>query len=213
MKRRFIPVFGLVLTLASLGASANEQSETLLSKLQHKIQAFTSYRIDFTAAMGGKGSTKGTLTASGNRFYIKLMGQELFYNGGDTLWSYAAERNEAEMSRFNTNDPSPLYNPSRLFDINPADYDHRALPSVTLRGKQLQVIELTPHRPSIEYKTITLYINPSTSLPERIDIARTAEEKPIILTLDSIMSDIAVSDATFRFDPSQHPGVEIFDDF
>lgn len=213
MKQRFIPVFGLVLALVSLGASADEQSETLLTKLQHKIQAFTSYRIDFTAAMGGKGSTKGTLTASGNRFYIKLMGQELFYNGGDTLWSYVAERNEAEVSEFNTNDPSPLYNPSKLFDINPADYDHRTLPNATLRGKQMQVIELTPHRQSIEYTTLTLYINPATSLPERIDIALTGDEKPIVLTLDSIMSDMVVSDATFRFDPSKHPGVEIFDDF
>lgn len=212
MKKALV-LLGSLLMLFPLRAAADEQSEALLTKLQHKIKAFTSYRIDFTATMSGKGSTQGTLTAQGNRFYVKLMGQELFYNGGDTLWSYVAEHNEAEVTRFNTNDPSPLYNPSKLFDINPADYDHRTLPSVTLRGKKLQVVELKPHRQSIEYSTLTLYINPTTSLPERIDIALTGDEKPIVLTLNSIMSDMAVPAGTFRFDPSKHPGVEIFDDF
>lgn len=191
-------------------ALADANSEAVLAKLRAKVRSFTSYRMDFTAAVESEGSAKGTLTVSGQRFAAKVLGQELYYDGM-TLWSYTPKQQEVTVERLDPTNPSVLSNPSKLMNINPQDYNHRSLPEVTVGGRKLRVVELTPKAKTPDYAAVTLYIDPGTSLPVRISIYTPSSEKPVELLVDGVHSGIPVSEGTFRFDPKAHKGVEVID--
>lgn len=200
-----------LLVLGAGAAHADRQSEGILGKLREKARSFTSYELAFTASVEGDGTVRGTLVVSGRRFAARVRGQELYYDGS-TLWNYIPGQQEVTIERLDPNNPSVLSNPSKLMNIDPADYNHRSLPDFTTsRGKSLQVVELTPKETTPDYTSITLYINPATSLPERISIATPSADKPIELTLEELRPGIPVSEATFRFDAAAHPDTEVID--
>lgn len=208
MKKLFIAA---LLSLCAGNVWADANSEVILGKLREKVRSYTSYRLDFTAAVEGDGTAKGNLMVSGRKFAAKVMGQELYYDG-TTLWSYTPKQKEVTVEQLDPNNPSVLSNPSKLMNIDPKDYNHRSLPGVTTsKGKTLQVVELTPKTKTQDYTSITLYIDPATSLPERISIATPSSEKPVELLLEGLQSGFPVSEATFRFDPKTHPGTEVID--
>lgn len=204
----------LIVSLLGLWAGnafADANSEAILGKLREKVRSYTSYRLDFTAAVEGDGTARGNLVVSGRKFAAKVMGQELYYDG-TTLWSYTPKQKEVTVERLDPNNPSVLSNPSKLMNIDPKDYNHRSLPGVTTaKGKTLQVVELTPKEKTPDYTSMTLYIDPATSLPERISINTPSSEKSVELLLEGIQPGIPVSEGTFRFDPKAHPGTEIID--
>lgn len=203
-------IFGL-LSLCTGTVWADANSEAILVKLREKVRSYTSYRLDFTAAVEGDGTAKGNLVVSGRKFTAKVLGQELYYDG-TTLWSHTPKQKEVTVERLDPNNPSVLSNPSKLMNIDPKDYNHRSLPGVTTnKGKTLQVVELTPKTKTQDYTSITLYIDPATSLPERISIATPSSEKPVELLLEGLQPGIPVSEGTFRFDPKAHPGTEVID--
>lgn len=147
-----------LLALSAASGRADEQSDALLSKLREKVRSFTSYKLDFTAAVEGDGTSKGTLIVSGRRFAAKVHGQELYYDG-TTLWNYIPGQREVTIERLDPNNPSVLSNPSKLMNIDPKDYNHRSLPSyTTVKGKTLKVVELTPKTATSDYTSMTLYI-------------------------------------------------------
>lgn len=192
-------------------AWADTGSEAILAKLREKVRSYTSYRLDFTAAVEGEGTAKGNLVVSGRRFAAKVMGQELYYDG-TTLWSYTPKQQEVTIERLDPNNPSVLSNPSKLMNIDPKDYNHRSLPDITTtKGKTLQVVELAPKEKTPDYTSLTLYIDPATSLPQRISIATPSAGQPVELLLEGLQTGIPVSEGTFRFDPKAHPGTEVID--
>lgn len=200
-----------LLSLVAAQAAADANSERILGKLREKIRSYTSYKLDFTAAVEGDGSVKGSLVVSGRRFAAKVRGQELYYDG-TTLWNYVPGQQEVTIERLDPNHPSVLSNPSKLMNIDPKDYDHRSLaPFTTPRGKILQVVELTPMETTPDYTSMTLYIDPATALPERISIATPSADAPILLTIERLQAGVPVSESTFRFDASAHPGTETID--
>lgn len=200
-----------LLALGTAGARADRQSESLLGKLRDKVRSFTSYRLDFTATVEGDGTAKGTLIVSGRRFAAKIKGQELYYDGA-TLWNYIPGQREVTIERLDPNNPSVLSNPSKLMNIDPKDYNHRSLPAFTTsKGQRLQVVELTPVAATPDYSSLTLYIDPATSLPERISIATPSSEDPVELQLSGLQTGVPVTESTFRFDAAAHPGTEVID--
>lgn len=203
----------LVITCVATGihaARADERSDAALGKLREKIRSYTSYRMEFTALMIQEGSVKGTITVSGNQFAAEVMGSELF-SDGTTQWNYSPRDNEVTIERLDPNNPSVLSNPSRLLGINPNDYNHRMLPSETVKGKALTVVELTPKVKTPDYTSVTLYIDPETSLPTRITISPVDGSTPIELVIGSLTPNVPVSAATFKFDTKVHKGVEVID--
>lgn len=192
-------------------AFGDTESETILAKLRAKVRSYTSYRLDFTATVEGDGTARGDLVVSGRRFAARVLGQELYYDG-TTLWSYIPKQQEVTIERLDPNNPNILSNPSKLMNIDPGDYNHRSLPDITTsKGKTLQVVELTPKEKTPDYTALTLYIDPATSLPQRISIATPSTDKPVELLLDGLRPGIPVSENTFRFDPKAHPGTEVID--
>ncbi|WP_298063430.1 outer membrane lipoprotein carrier protein LolA [uncultured Rikenella sp.] len=192
-------------------AAADGHSEALLGKLREKVRSFTSYKLDFTAAVEGDGTVEGNLVVSGRRFAAKVRGQELYYDG-KTLWNYIPGQREVTIERLDPNNPSVLSNPPKLMNIDPQDYNHRSLPShTTAKGKVLQVVELTPKVATPDYTSMTLYIDPATSLPERISIVTPSSEQPVELHVGNIRTGVPVTESTFRFDAAAHPGTEVID--
>lgn len=201
----------LLLAVGCCRTQADERSAELLGRLRAKVRSFTSYRLDFTATIEGDGAARGSLTVSGRRFAAKVRGQELYFDG-TTLWNYTPQQQEVTIERLDPNTPSVLSNPSKLLNVDPADYDHRSLPEVsTTKGKKLCVVELVPKVRTQDVTTITLYLDPATALPERISITTPSAERPLELTVVGLQTGLPVSESTFRFDPKAHPGVEVID--
>ncbi|WP_294597075.1 outer membrane lipoprotein carrier protein LolA [uncultured Rikenella sp.] len=207
--RRFLLFLLFLLSVPTV--YADQRSERLLNAVRTKIQSYKSYRVGFTATVEGEGTTIGNLTVSGRRFVASVFGQELYYDG-TMLWNYLPKAQEVTVERLDPADPNILSNPAKLMNIDPKDFEHSSLPAVTTaQGKELQTVELKPKQATADYTALTLYIDPATSLPVRISIAVPGSDRPIELQLKEWKVNIPVSEATFRFDPKAHPGVEIID--
>lgn len=207
--RHFLLFFLFLLSVPTV--YADQRSERLLNAVRTKIQSYKSYRVSFTATVEGEGTTAGTLTVSGRRFAASVFEQELYYDE-TTLWNYLSKAQEVTAERLDPADPNILSNPAKLMNIDPKDFEHSSLPDVTtMQGKKLQAVELKPKQATADYTALTLYIDPATSLPVRISIAATGNDRPIELQIKEWKVNIPVTDKTFRFDRASHPDTEIID--
>lgn len=207
--KRFLLLSILFLSFAAV--RADQHSETLLNAVRTKIQSYKSYRVSFTATVEGEGTTAGTLMVSGRRFAASVFGQELYYDG-TTLWNYLPKAQEVTVEQLDPADPNILSNPAKLMNVDPKDFEHSSLPAITTtQGKKLQVVNLKPKQTTADYTALTLYIDPATSLPVRISIAATGNDRPIELQIKEWKVNIPVTDKTFRFDRASHPDTEIID--
>lgn len=212
MKRILFILLGLFVGFSTV--RADQKSEALLNKLRGQIRSYTSYRIHLTGTVEGEGSVRGTITISGLKFAAKMLGQELYYDGS-TIWNYIPSEGEVIIEKLNSQQAlgSALANPTKLLNVNPDDYHHRMLPSVRdpRTSKDLQVVELVPKESVADYTALTLYIDPSTTLPTRISIHSPYADTPIELVINKIENNFPVKMEDFQFDVNAHRGVEVID--
>ena len=207
MKRMLPAVLAL---LCGFAAQADERSQAVLDRLKAKIDSFSSYEMDWKATLDGEfQNITGKFVVSGPRFYADVYGSELYYDG-NTLYTYSRENNEVVMEELDPGDGNILSNPTRIFRFDDS-FDHVFKGNTTENGKRLLLVELTPRTPQNLFRSVLLKVDEATSLPVRISYNLPESEKKMELTVTRITPGVPVSAATFTFDRSKYPGVELID--
>ena len=204
----------LVLSALSTQAQDDPKSRAIIDKMIAKNKTYTSFEADFTSRMQDKAAKldlnqTGNVKVKGKKFRL-VLDDHTVINDGAAIWTYSKESNEVTIS-----DPSELgqdLDPSNLLTMYEKGFksqfvEEKADPS----GVTVQVIKLFPLEPAKKaYHTVVLTLD-KTKLEPRVVQVLYKEGNEVTYTLKKFTPNVELTDATFTFDKSKYPGVEVND--
>lgn len=218
LKKSFLSVFIFGFGLLSLNAQSNgdqvryeKKAKDILAQASSKIKSYTSIKIDFTYEMENKEqkineSMQGSLISKGEKFNMEIGGQR-FISDGTTLWTYMKEMNEVQINLV-ANSEEDL-NPTALISSFETDYRCKWIKNESYQGKQLDIIDMVPNESKAFFKIRIAVDSQSKQL-----VYSTAYDRnggTYTYRIKKFLSNVAVNEADFSFDPKKHAGIEIID--
>lgn len=195
-------VMAVLLPLSSLSAAAPSAQSTI-SGMVAKLKKEPSFDIIFTVWNNGN-SYNGSMIVSNSRFTLSTPQMKVWFDG-KTQWSYAPDVKEVNITE-PTADELLQINPLAIVNSLGQNYDMRRLKSNPGEDK----IQLTPKKRNPDFASVVITIDSKTSLPKEIALKPHSGQSTII-RFSSFKPGKTLPQATFRFNPSKFPGVEIVD--
>ena len=216
---KILSIFSLFLWFASPSmaqpskgmGSSDPEAKKILDAVSTKFKGYKTVQAKFTLKIenaAGKvlGTKNGSVFMKGTRYKINVSGQEIFSDGSN-IWTYEQSSNEVTISKI---DPSAnAITPQKLFtNFYDKDFLYKLNGMVDIGGKKMQEIELTPIDKSKPFHKVLVYIDKSVINTTKI-FEKTGNR--YTYSVSGLKTDVAIADATFLFDVSKYPGVEVVD--
>jgi outer membrane lipoprotein carrier protein len=210
MKVMFSFLAGLFFMAAGLAQNADPSAKEILDKASAKIKSYKSLQVHFSyqlqdAAGNSQATKKGTASMKGIKYLVQLSGQEI-YCDGKTIWTYDKSSNEVTITRV---DPSSTtISPQKLFtNFYDKDFLYKVNGEQKVGGKTLVEIEMTPNDKSQNFHKVYLYVDKKSDIVSPIKVLDKNGNR-YIYTVVNLNGNAGLTDASFLFDKSKHPGVE-----
>jgi outer membrane lipoprotein carrier protein len=200
----FLSVFGC------FAQASDPAAKKILDQASAKIKSYKSIQVIFTYQVQDaqgvpQGTKKGTLNMKGNKYVVLITGQEIFCDG-KTIWTYDKSANEVTITKV---DPSSnTLSPQKLFtDFYDKDFLYKLNGEQKLGTKTVVEIEMTPIDKTQNFHKVYLYVDKKSNLVTSGKMLDKSGNR-YIYTINSLNGQANLSDASFMFDKSKHPGVE-----
>jgi len=207
MKNLIYLVTSLLITFSSY-AQYDPDALAVLDAMSNKYKSIDAYEASFSQEMvnesaGVDETISGTITVKGNKYLLKVAGQEIYNNGTD-VYSYSEELSEVNISTYSPEDEEITL--GNIYDLYKDGFKY-VLMSQNQAGER--TIELNPEDKNKSYFKIRLVIDKSNSLKEFTVFEKSGNK--YIYTIKSFTEKKGISDDFFTFDTSKHPNVEVID--
>ena len=203
MKHKIIIIL-ISLFFASTYAFAAENEIQLLDRAANTISTSPTVSAKYTLTTSDGSRVSGAITISGNRFLMDTGDIKVWYDG-KTQWTYIVSSQEV-----NINEPTA----AELQQINPILIIKSFRDNYTItpvKSTQTEsTLSLKSKKANAEIPMVTVTLNKSTSLPSKISL-KNASGQSATIQITSINIGKKLSDASFKFQTSNYPGVEIID--
>lgn len=209
----------ILLTIFLLGytviiAQQDIEAKKILDQLSEKTKSHKIINTDFKVSYKNikdniQNSSEGTITVKGDKYRMKFMDSELFYDG-KTLWSYLPDVNEVNITEPEPDDEDIFNNPRRLFTIYENDYKYQLIDNISENGKDYALIDLFPIDLEEEYSRIRLQININEYFLSSATIFG-KDGSHYTITINNYKTNSNLDDSYFIFDENKYPDVEIID--
>ncbi|MBN2668239.1 MAG: outer membrane lipoprotein carrier protein LolA [Bacteroidales bacterium] len=205
----------ITLLISSLTYSQDDtKAKSILDAMAKKFQAYKGMVIEFSLTMENaqeeiKETAKGKAWVSGKQYKIDLMGVETYFDG-TTQWSYMKDAEEVNVT---TPDPKDnnSFDPSKLFSTYTEGYKIRYIQEVFENTRALHIIDLLPiDVKGSEFNRIRIKVDKDKNIIYQM-IRFGKDGNDYTITITKITEDSSLVPAMFKYDPKQHPGVEIID--
>ena len=208
--------FSLLALSAALALPAAAQQDPkagkILDQMSAKYQALKAYSASFTQTLENpaakvKQNMSGDITVSGQKFRLKMNGQEII-NNGTTTWTYLKNENEVNVS---DSDPdSQEMSPSQIYTMYKKGYKYTYVQQVTEGGEALDVIELSPENRQNDVFKVRLKVRKKdTSLKSWQMFKKNGNRYTFLIK--NLKTNPAVDANTFAFDKAKYKGVKVVD--
>lgn len=199
-------------TQAVFSQTSDANAVKLLKSVSQKYSSFKTMQMDIVLTVENieaktKETKNGKVSSKGNMFKAELGNQQIFCDG-KTLWTYLKDVNEVQINNFEKG--QDIMTPNDIFKIAEKDYLAYMGEKVTENGKTLQIIELTPKNKNLSFSKIKMYIDQSDNSVKK-GVVYDKNAIHYTYTISNFKSNVEMSDATFKFDKSKYPGVEVID--
>lgn len=196
----------------SLGNS-DPEAKKILDAVSAKFKTYKGVQAVFTLIAEdskGKvqGNKKGSVFMKGNRYKVIITGQEIFCDG-TTIWTYDKAANEVTITSV---DPSAnSITPQKLFtNFYDKDFLYKLNGEKTQAGKKVQEIELTPTDKSRNFHKVYLTVDKASQSIVSTKILEKGGNK-FSYIVNTFNGKANLTDASFVFDKSKYPGVDVVD--
>ncbi len=206
----------LVFILPCFGLSAQVHDPValgILDKVSLKYKSYKSYKVNYEVASespAGKtmDSRKGEILVSGQKFVLSLPDQDVFCNGA-TLWTYLKEAREVNISDYEPG--SDEITPQSIFTLYQRGYKYVYWGEQKDHKTTLQIVDLEPEDRKNEVLKVRLFVNKADKSVKRWIVFERGSGNRQVFTLSKVTPNIPVTDATFAFSKTKHPGVKEID--
>lgn len=183
----------------------------ILKKLATKYAAYSSMKIDYTYKCEKNAkvldSKSGKMMVKGDK-YVFVLGNQTSYCDGKTLWNYQKDVNEVSIYEY-IEEEDNLLNPAKILSDWDKEYRAKFIREENDNNKVVQIIDLMPLKSSSFYK-IRLKIDKAKQ--EIISVAAFEKDNTSYsYHIDKMTVNTPIEDASFVFDLSKYPGVDVND--
>jgi outer membrane lipoprotein carrier protein len=210
MKVIFSFLAGLFGISVCFSQSADPAAKQILDQASAKIKSYKSIQAAFTFqqldAQGATlGTKKGTVFMKGSKYVVNITGQEI-YCDGKTIWTFDKAANEVTITKV---DPgSPTISPQKLLtNFYDKDFLYKLNGEQKMGTKTVEEIEMTPIDKTQNFHKVYLYVDKKSHLVTSGKMLDKNGNR-FIYTINNLNGNANLSDASFIFDKSKHPGVE-----
>ncbi|HPX05721.1 MAG TPA: outer membrane lipoprotein carrier protein LolA [Tenuifilaceae bacterium] len=206
-----------VLTLFFLSNAVFAQNAPLgkdvLSDFSKKMQSLQNLTATFTFTLENlkeniTDSHEGKIVVSGKKYYLKLMGMEVYFDG-TTKWQYIDEAKEVTVTTPTSLDGGFLDDPTKIFSSYEKDFKSKFIGEKYERNKQLYEVDLYPIDLKVAYSIIKLTFNKKNLEPETIKY-QGKDGNNYIIQVKNFRSNTNVKDDQFTFSPGKKK-IEVID--
>lgn len=123
-------------------AQNDKKAAAILDAMSNKYKNLKSYKAAFTYNPEGGRAMKGDATVKGERFRLKLAGQEIF-NDGKIMATYIKETNEVNIQDY---DPAEIgdLNPTQIYTAYKKGYKYSFVKESKEGGQTYETVQLVP---------------------------------------------------------------------
>lgn len=206
----------LVQAQSKIGANptkSDPDAKKILDAVSTKFKSFKAPQATFTYKVeNGDGkvlsSKTGSVVMKGNKYKVALNGQQIFSNG-KTVWTYDENANEVTITTLDGGANSVT--PQKLFtNFYDKDFYYKLNGTTKKGGKTLQEIELTPVDKSRPFHKVYVWVDKASNTIYSTTVLEKSGNR-YTYTVTKLTPNASVSDASFVFDKSKYPGVEVVD--
>ncbi|MBD2767800.1 outer membrane lipoprotein carrier protein LolA [Hymenobacter sp. BT664] len=207
--------FSLLLLTASLALPAAAQQDPkagkILDQMSAKYQAMNAYQATFTQTLENpsakvKQNINGDIVVSGQKFRLRISGQEVI-NDGKTTWTYLKNENEVNVS---DSDPdSQEMSPSQIYTMYKKGYKYTYVQQAKEGGEPVDVIELAPENRQNDVFKVRLKVRKDGSVKSWQMFKKNGNQ--YTFNIKKFQANPPVNAATFAFDKAKYKGVKVVD--
>ncbi len=190
--------------------SSDPAAKKILDQASAKIKSYKSVQASFTLQIqdgqgNSQGTKKGMVNMKGNKYFVQITGQEI-YCDGKTIWTYDKSANEVTITKV---DPSSnTLSPQKLFtNFYDKDFLYKVNGEQKIGTKTVVEIEMTPIDKTQNFHKVYLYVDKKSHLVSSGKMLDKNNNR-YIYTINNLNGNANLTDASFIFDKSKHPGVE-----
>ncbi len=210
MKMLLVLLNGFFALSTCYSQSNDPEAKMILDQASAKIKSYKTIKAVFTLqlqdAQGAlQGTKKGTVLMKGNKYLVQITGQEI-YSDGKTIWTYDKSANEVTITKV---DPgSNTISPQKLLtNFYDKDFIYKVNGEQKMGSKTVVEIEMTPTDKTQNFHKIYLYVDKKSHLVCSGKFLDKSNSR-YIYNIDTLNGNLNISDSSFVFDKSKHPGVE-----
>ncbi|MDO5074743.1 MAG: LolA-like putative outer membrane lipoprotein chaperone [Bacteroidales bacterium] len=197
MNRIFSLFLATLLSLSAVAQNARKVLDQTASRLSKG-----SVTIQFSAS-GALGSSSGTITTQGSKFVLQSPQAHIWFDG-KTEWAQAKNSNEVNVTTPTSQEIAKM-NPINFLNLYKRGYNA----TLTDKGK-VHEVRLSATQPKSSIQEMQISIDKTTQLPTSIRL-RTGHNQWSTVVLHKVQQGGKKHDNFFRFNPKDHPKLEIVD--
>jgi outer membrane lipoprotein carrier protein len=178
------------------------KAKAILDKLSAKTKALKSLSADFEYRLQNQKAgideiQTGSIQVKGNKYRLKLAGQEVICNG-TTVWTYLPDDEEVQITN-NDEEEEGSFSPSKIFTIYETGFKFKYDKEQVIGGNRVHTIYLYPMEPGEKnFHTIILNVEKETTRVHSMTV-KAKDGNIYTYTLKNYQPDQALSDASFDF--------------
>ena len=202
--RKIFSIILICCSILQLSAQSSMNASQVLAKAVAVMSNSKGVEAKFSIGSSGYNGS-GTILSVTPKYYVSLPEVEVWYNGKDL---FTLNKNTDETTIVTpTSEELAQSNPLAYVTGASANYN---VAFSTLKKAGKYVLELTPKKKTAEVKRITLTLNQSNYVPEKI-VIEPKRGNPITSEINSFKTGISVSSSQFEYTTTKYPKVEIID--
>lgn len=208
--------FIVIFLFTSLNAQQDPQAGAILDKVAEINESYETIEASFKLTVidlqqDTKDSYNGKIALKNGMFKLELMDNITYYDK-ENVWNYMPDVQEVNINAAEDVDIGSSFftDPAKLFGMYKENYKYRLAGEKSIDDEMQYLIDLVPKESDSEYSLIKILIS-KKELSLRSATFMGKDGIHYIIEITQMEHDAKLNDSFFRFNPSEHPDVEVID--
>lgn len=209
MKKQLIYIFALL--ISGMSYAQDSDAKKLLDEVSTKMTSYKNMQIDFSSVLVNREAginendeppINGKIAIAGDKYNLNYLGSNFVYDG-QKLYVINHDEKEVSVNDEDLDDDSGFIYPSKLFTFYKEGYNYKLDRTVTIKGKVIQFVVLTPIDSNSEIVKVELGIEKKT---KHIYMMTQVGANGAVTTfkINNFEGDKELSNTTFSFDRAKY---------
>jgi outer membrane lipoprotein-sorting protein len=213
----------LLVTLFTFNVFAQDTEEgmydpaakKILDKVSQKYNGYKAMKVDVSLNTINRdadinNTSEMKIILSGTKYQIHVDEDLIMYCDGASIWNINTEDKEGTIEEYEEDASGEEITPSNIWTIYEKGFQYSLTEQVTEENVKKVTIDLAPENKDLDYFKIRMVLNEKTH--DIISMRIFAKDGThYVYTLKNFEANPSTNDDTFKYNPANHPGVEMED--